>query len=208
MPPTPDEERVRRLLADARHDEPVPEDVAARLDGVLADLARQRGTDGTDVVTARRLGGGHRTRRRWLTGLTAAAALVVVGVVGRELWPAATPGKSDSSVAGQSSSGHKAAGEDAGGAARPSASAPNGAAAALVAPAYAALGVQPLAPGLTVVCDTSPAGKNTAVVVEEQGRPALMVIRPVRSPGRPPWSVDLLRCDTGARIRSAPLPGR
>ena len=35
---TPTEEQVRRLLADARHTEPMPDDVAARLDGVLADL--------------------------------------------------------------------------------------------------------------------------------------------------------------------------
>ena len=35
---TPEEEQVRRLLADARHTEPMPDDVAARLDEVLADL--------------------------------------------------------------------------------------------------------------------------------------------------------------------------
>ena len=35
---TPAEEQVRRLLADARHDEPMPDDVAERLDRVLADL--------------------------------------------------------------------------------------------------------------------------------------------------------------------------
>lgn len=33
------EEQVRRLLADARHDEPMPADVVARLDAVLAGLA-------------------------------------------------------------------------------------------------------------------------------------------------------------------------
>ena len=35
---TPAEEQVRRLLADARLDEPLPDDVADRLDRVLADL--------------------------------------------------------------------------------------------------------------------------------------------------------------------------
>ena len=35
------QEAVRRLLAEARHDEPVPADVAARLDGVLAQLAAE-----------------------------------------------------------------------------------------------------------------------------------------------------------------------
>ena len=39
---TPEQEsEVRRLLAEARHDEPVPADVAARLDDVLADLTRE-----------------------------------------------------------------------------------------------------------------------------------------------------------------------
>ena len=37
---TPEEEQVRRLLADARHTEPMPADVAARLDEVLAGLPR------------------------------------------------------------------------------------------------------------------------------------------------------------------------
>ena len=32
-------ERVRRLLAEARHTEPMPDDVAARLDRVIAGLA-------------------------------------------------------------------------------------------------------------------------------------------------------------------------
>ena len=38
---TPEQESaVRRLLAEARHDEPIPADVAARLDRVLAGLTR------------------------------------------------------------------------------------------------------------------------------------------------------------------------
>ena len=38
---TPEQEsEVRRLLAEARHDEPIPAEVADRLDRVLADLAR------------------------------------------------------------------------------------------------------------------------------------------------------------------------
>ncbi|GAB7006545.1 hypothetical protein JCM18899A_40180 [Nocardioides sp. AN3] len=42
MPDTPDDEQVRRLLADARHDEPMPADVVARLEGVLDDLTAER----------------------------------------------------------------------------------------------------------------------------------------------------------------------
>lgn len=54
-PLTPaEEERVRRLLADARHTEPAPDDVVSRLDAVLAGLAAE-GTaagSGADAVVA------------------------------------------------------------------------------------------------------------------------------------------------------------
>lgn len=74
---TPEEEQVRRLLADARHTEPLPDDVAARLDQVLAGLADEpvaRPTPSvTDLDAARR----RRTVRTWLV---AAAAVVVAGV--------------------------------------------------------------------------------------------------------------------------------
>ena len=95
MPHDDHEDQVRRLLAQARHDEPVPPDVVARLDRVLADLradpaaqpsaapdARPGAGPGTgpgtgpgvvDLEAARR-------RRRVRTLLVAAAAVVVVGL--------------------------------------------------------------------------------------------------------------------------------
>lgn len=39
---SPHDEQVRRLLAGARHDTPIPPEVAARLDGVLADLRAEQ----------------------------------------------------------------------------------------------------------------------------------------------------------------------
>lgn len=72
-----EEEQVRRLLADARHRAPVPEEVAARLDDVLTRLQAERAaTDGptTDELASRR------RRRRLGAGLLAAAAVVVAGV--------------------------------------------------------------------------------------------------------------------------------
>ena len=39
LPADPDTEAVRRLLADARHTGPMPDDVADRMDAVLTDLA-------------------------------------------------------------------------------------------------------------------------------------------------------------------------
>ena len=73
---SPDQEaHVRRLLADARHDEPTPDHVVARLDRVLADLAGEPARTATVVRLADR-------RRRAATFLVAAAASVaaVIGV--------------------------------------------------------------------------------------------------------------------------------
>jgi hypothetical protein len=77
------QEAVRRLLAEARHDEPVPAHVGARLDAVLAGLAAEgpRAVDppppgsGAPVVDL-----GARRRRRVVALLGAAAAVVVLGV--------------------------------------------------------------------------------------------------------------------------------
>ena len=70
------EEQVRRLLAEARVDEPIPGDVAGRLDRVLARLADGE-PDGDrshlDELASRR-------RRKVTTLLVAAAAVVAVGV--------------------------------------------------------------------------------------------------------------------------------
>lgn len=73
--PTPEEEaRVRRLLADARHDEPMPPEVVARLDRVLAGLADDAAAPAAAVtpLPAR--------RRRAARLLVAAAAVVAVGI--------------------------------------------------------------------------------------------------------------------------------
>ena len=71
---TPEQEqRVRRLLVDARHTEPMPGDVVARLDRVLADLARGEQVAPVVPLASRR-------RRRAVTMLVAAAAVVVGGI--------------------------------------------------------------------------------------------------------------------------------
>lgn len=86
---TPDqEERVRRLLSEARHTAPMPADVVARLDGVLAELSAGRADgdqahlaaaepDTTVVSLAAR-----RRLRQGATLLVAAAAVTVIGVAG------------------------------------------------------------------------------------------------------------------------------
>lgn len=88
---TPEQERrVRSLLADARHAEPMPADVAARLDRVLAELASGEPVPPVVPLAARR------RRRRAATMLVAAAAVVAVGVGLGQLLP--TGGESGGSA--------------------------------------------------------------------------------------------------------------
>jgi hypothetical protein len=87
QPDTPEMDAVRRLLAEARHTEPVPDDVRTRLDGVLAELAAERSTPALEPQTARSEVDGPadltaRRRRRQVVQLLGAAAVIVLGGVG------------------------------------------------------------------------------------------------------------------------------
>jgi hypothetical protein len=74
---TPEQEAdVRRLLAEARHDDPLPPDVATRLDRVLAQLA----AGDPDLDPAQVVELASRRRHRAASLLVAAAAIVAVGV--------------------------------------------------------------------------------------------------------------------------------
>jgi hypothetical protein len=73
QPLSPEEEEVRRQLAEARHTGPTPPEVVARLDRVLDDLAHEPDRVAPVVDLARR-------RRRVASLLVAAAAVVVVGI--------------------------------------------------------------------------------------------------------------------------------
>ena len=73
--PAHDEDAVRRLLAEARHDEPLPPEVAERLDTLLGRLVEVRSAE-TGVTSL----GARRQRRKGLL-LLAAAAAVVAGIV-------------------------------------------------------------------------------------------------------------------------------
>lgn len=102
QPPPRDEAAVRRLLRRARHEEPLPPDVAARLEATLAGLAPSdvirdaegagegagegtgHGADGRGVLSP-----AHRRRRRATALLVAAVSVVVVGIgLGQVLRPA------------------------------------------------------------------------------------------------------------------------
>jgi len=92
---TPQDEQVRRLLADARHEEPMPDDVAARLDEVLAGLGHDRPT--VDLAARQR-------RRHVRTWVLAAAAVVVVGIGANQVdWSGLGSSGEDSGAASGSS---------------------------------------------------------------------------------------------------------
>ena len=86
-----EEAAVRARLAEARHTDPVPDHVVARLDGVLADLTAERTAEPSAVPSADRrepddapvapvVPLASRRRRAISTGLVAAAAVVALGV--------------------------------------------------------------------------------------------------------------------------------
>jgi hypothetical protein len=95
-PESPEVEEVRRLLADARHTGPMPDDVVARMDDVLAGLRREA-ADAPVVVPL------YRRRRTKAAGMLVAAAVIVVGgvVAARQLPSFGPEATSAGSAAGQ-----------------------------------------------------------------------------------------------------------
>jgi hypothetical protein len=97
--PAADDQRIRRLLADARHTEALPPALAARLDGVLADLVADRQaqyvaprTPGSDETPVADLAV-RRRRRTAAQLLVAAAAVIALGVGVSRVLPQGTEGQ-------------------------------------------------------------------------------------------------------------------
>ncbi|MEO9322337.1 hypothetical protein ABFT23_02535 [Nocardioides sp. C4-1] len=225
------QEAIRRLLAQARHDEPVPDDVARRLDTVLSQLAAEgtRAVDppppppyqGTVVDLAAR-------RRRRVTGLLgAAAAVVVLGVGATQLID--TTGSDDSSSGDSAGTAEDGGGELAESAPSPMPSRePNS---AVPAPSQAAPDVPPISrqtfgdavlalrdrgipeedvsrdDDLTTaplfVCDVADFGEGDLVAVRYEGKEAVLAYRPVQGTTQ---VVDLLQCGSGDVLRSKVIP--
>jgi len=108
----PEQEAVRRMLADARHDGATPPEVVARLDETLASLraeivAEQRdtATDPTPVSPVVDLGA--RRRRLAGVGLLAAAAVVVAGVAIGQALPRMQGSSDAGSSAGESATSQR-----------------------------------------------------------------------------------------------------
>ncbi|PKH42260.1 hypothetical protein SAMN05192575_10729 [Nocardioides alpinus] len=103
---TPEQDAVRRLLADARHDAPTPPEVVAHLDATLASLVADRGEApaASDAPSRPAPVADLAARRRRMAGigLLAAAAVVVAGVAIGQGLPRMS---SDDSAAGSAADG-------------------------------------------------------------------------------------------------------
>ncbi|WP_107772949.1 hypothetical protein [Nocardioides sediminis] len=222
LPPA-EEAAVRARLAEARHTDPVPADVVARLDAVLADLAAERRQTSTEPV-APVVPLPSRRRRALASGLVAAAAVVVLGV--------ALPQVLDSGGSDESTSAGDAAvqtrpdaGSDAGGGSADE-SAPSelaqepGASSERSGSAFAAplelSSDEPLRPAVRALVDRGGAaaydaesgcapgtGEGERVAATWDGRPAVVVLRP---PAADRQVVDVYVCGSGEVVATTALP--
>lgn len=101
----PQHDVVRRLLAEARHDEPTPPEVVARLEATLAELQAELQADRVaSAETAPVIDIGSRRRRLAAIGVMAAAAVVVAGVAVGQVLPQGTS-SNDGATSAESDAG-------------------------------------------------------------------------------------------------------
>lgn len=229
---TPEQDAVRRLLADARHDGPTPPEVVVRLDEVLASLASERQVAREDTTRAPVVDLGARRRRTAGIALLAAAAVVVAGVAIGQGLPRTSYSDSggDSAASGESATSQDqdpgaqadGSGDDAGAADQ----APESLKSTLPAPegAYPTLSSDDVAPddllGLRstvdpsaasevesaqtlIACDLQGVGRGRRVAAQVDGLPGMVVFR--RADGAT-QRVDLYVCGTPAPVRQLTLP--
>ena len=223
---TPEQEaRVARLLADARADEPIPAEVAARLDRVLAGMASEQ-IAGPGQQIAPVIDIAARRRRRVRTLLVAAAAVVVAGVgIGQLVEP---DGGSDNSASDEANSLESGSGgED--DAARPEGPAGMsedelealGVPARITTGSFAAdvrrfqdrPGVRstasdgvPMDMGQAAKefpCSPAAFGPGKLVAVRYNGQPAVLAYRPAAGDTQ---VVELLQCGSAEVVRSTTIP--
>ena len=227
---SPEQERVRRLLAEARVETPTPDDVVARLDRVLAQLAEDPEAAPATVVEL-----ASRRRRKAAMLLVAAAAVVAVGVGAGSLLPgsglsgADSDDSASSAEAGLPPAAASADREAFGAGAAADAPLDDLSAASLLrvredhfaddvarlrdqrttaagemTSETAPFGDTELNDGMrAIICDPAPYGPGTLVVVRFAGTPSVLAFRP---PAGDTQVVDLLECGTAAILRSVTLP--
>jgi hypothetical protein len=210
--------RIRALLADARHTEPMPADVAARLDRVLEELAQDRAPIAPVIDLARR-------RRTAAKLLVAAAAVVVAGVGAGQVLPGLGGGTSAQDAQAPADSQElQAEGGDAGGSDRapsldsdttaPEPVAGNvahiradhfGADVRLVRSQLGGEDAKGFAAAPDTACLPAPVGEGTVLAVEYDGAAAALVLRP---PAGDTQVVDLYLCGHTSPQRSITLTAR
>jgi hypothetical protein len=222
LDPTPldpaEEARVRRLLAEARHVGPLPDDIADRLDAALVRLVDERAAPDAGRAAVVDLSA-RRRRRRVGAALVAAAATVVLGVSLPSLTGGLSLGGADSQDA--ATSGQESAAEgpesqkDVDGAPG-SASAPEEEAAAPLM-ALPEVSADRFRRDAEAARDQAPAYDHQARAVSCAKLPADAKLVPVRYGGRDALlvfgeptgdrqRVDLYLCPEGEPVRSAIIP--
>jgi hypothetical protein len=222
-----DDERVRRLLAEARHIQPIPPSVATRLDDALAALvADRRARVGVEAAAPPAPRGGDvvdlaaRRRRTAANLLVAAAAVVVMGVGISQVLPQGSGG--DTVMSQDPAAEDGAAADDSGGGSSQEESEPDS-----PRPAEAAVKVRSkhfgadvrrlqaqVARGLiegsaqpptSSGCLDVDVGPGDFVPVSYDGAPAVVVLRP---PSGEVQVVDLYLCGDTEPRRSITLTSR
>lgn len=222
--PDPQQDAVRRLLAEARHDGATPPEVVARLDETLAALRAERSAAGAAppvIDLAAR-------RRRFVgAGVLAAAAVVVAGVALGQVLPrggsdsdSASTAESFDSGGASTDSGGGSGGEDGGGDA--AAESPEELSGKVTAPQQLpelsldddlddtlttlrsdpARVATPSAEDL-VACQVGEVGQGRQVLVQVDGRAGLVVFRTARGAGQ---EADVYLCGDPEPVRTLTLP--
>ncbi len=226
----PEQEAVRRLLADARHDGPTPPEVVARLDGVLASLAAER-REPTETPHAPVVDLGARRRRMAGVGLLAAAAVVVAGVAIGQGLPTGSGSDAGSAADGEAATSQRelddGAGSDSGGAAESGEMGPQSLKSGTPDPlaAYPTLSTgdvdlddqllslrtsssdaqasEPVMPDQRSDCDLRGTGRGRLVLAEVDGMVGAVVFRRVDGASQ---RVDLYVCGDPTAVRTLTLP--
>ena len=224
---TPQHDAVRRLLAEARHDEPTPPEVVARLETRLAQLQAERTAELTAAAgTAPVIDLGSRRRRLAAIGVMAAAAVVVAGVALGQVLPqggsssdSATSAESDTGAG--TDTGLRSGGDnsDAGSAMEPTSpeelsgkvrateALPEVSLDAELDGALTSLRSQTpassYAADAVVACRVGDVGRGRRVLVQVDGRPGLVIFR---APTRARQEADLFLCGDPEPLRTLSLP--
>ena len=223
---TPEQEAVRRLLAEARHDAPTPPAVVSRLEDALATLQAERADTADDSATAPVIDLAARRRRRLVgIGVMAAAAVVVAGVTLGQALPRGgsdSGGESSATSADDGGADFGAGGPESGDDSAAESTAPKELSGKAAAPqvlpevsldddldeALTALRSESrrastLTADAFVACQVGEVGQGRQVLVQVDGQPGLVVFRATRQSSQ---EADVYLCGDPEAVRTLTLP--